>query len=740
MAASAKDTASIVLVHGPELSEREKRLLADFDTNIYDVSFTDPAEKESIKDDIIPRIGTAFFNQPSSLIALLLSGKGKSEKVAAGLVCDWYEETCDLELIYIAVRPDTRQSGAGTRILREGLAAITDYLEGLSGAEGSSNSVKHIYFETEHPLKVKADSVMPPYGRLDFFAKNGGAIIMEKHYMQPPLSKDKEWAANLMLCCLPVFRFNKSEPDSEGNFTIAEEVQSEIPLKDIESFLTAFYKGLGANDDVAVRHLQNMFAILKKGTNPKGMFLPYFLEPKFYRFPYATISAHYVAESSPNALSVEPDPIFNSYESDLMRYGLQDGGKRPIVTRHIKFIKEAAITFPDKYSYRSEGKEFHVTCPGIKPLKVSISLNETTHLNLRKLNDEAQKRKNKHRKSPESVFTLSISPVEGTGFTERDIIKLIALTGFGSKQENFRPEGNLTIKCAGTQYNSFVSLASGLSSCHLVSSSTGICDIDLLDMTGPGFTGWKDFTDDILSASPTESRLNKTVCGIILGIFDFKRMNSGEIADTVEPFLVRGNYFNQIWRGNLVQIKYNTSDERVDDILTSAYLTIPSAVLALNEALLKDVEDKMHEAAKAAKKNKFAELLDLSFSSSLKLTKSAGDIWQHLYTNYIGDIFQYRSEHELISHGIEQRGLQSGYERISEDIADMRSDAALEKEKYNGHIGILLNTLIAILTALQVSQIHSFCEISLFSRITIVLVLIVAVAIYFARKYLYKSR
>ena len=395
---------------GPELSNVEEDLIAQFDKDIFIPSFPNDDERESI-DDIKSRIKDHQKNV-RTLIAFMFESDDKgSDCLIAGEICDWYPATGDLEIIYLAVKPSCRQKGLGQRILREGTAGIVQAIEC-----GESTTVRRIYFETENPKKdQKADAVvMPIYDGLRFFGRNGGSVVLEDYY-QPPLSPGKNWAENMMLCTLPVFRYVSGESEQE-RIVEAADMESSVSRDELRQFLTIFYQGLGvAYTEEGRQKLNEMLTPVK---TEKGKIQLKRIEVANFRIPYAAISSHYFIKGT--NLDIEtPDSVFNSYESDLMQYGMQDYLLRPVVTHHNK-RDQLTLLLPEEYQFESEGKCFVAQNWKNQAINVQVSFNWSYH-----------------RKYHGFLATLVITPDDGSAFTEWDILKIIALMGFGSKQENF---------------------------------------------------------------------------------------------------------------------------------------------------------------------------------------------------------------------------------------------------------------------------------------------------------------
>ena len=720
-----KDFAFLLLA-GPELNDEEDRLIAQFNKEIFIPSFPNDDERESMED-----IKARIIHDPKSTsqdlvrtLIVLMFGKGESDAphMLGGEICDWYPSTGDLEIIYLAVNPASRGKRLGQRILQEGTARIVEVLE-----RDASTQVRRLYFETENPERIqKADTlVMPISDRLRFFGRNGGSVVLE-HYLQPPLSAGKNWADNMMLCTLPVFRYVSGDNGQE-KIVEAADLESSVSQDELREFLTIFYEGLGVAYSEEGR--QKLEEMLKPVIDEKGRIQMKRIETASFTIPYATISSHYFIGGTKTSLDyTEEDPIFNSYECDLMQYGMQDYPSRPVVTHHHHLV-DLKLKLPEEYQYESEGRRFVVKQYSNQEIAVKVSFNWSYH-----------------RKYEKYLATMVICPADNAAFSEWDILKIIALLGIGSKQENFKKLKPLTIIETGTdgerrECSSFEELVKTHFNLKKdpVQTGLGITEIDLLDMTGVDVPKTlKDFNsikDDALSDGPSESVLNKTLCGFFLGIFDFMRMNQGEIADTINPFLTRESYFVQISRGNLIKISFNSTDERIDELLTSPYLIIPSAVLAFNERVLKDCKDEIKWCIEDGRfqYEKMQDGIITNFDRFSILSLKIKELENKLADNYIWSVFQYPSEQLIFHNGFKQRALNQSYAKTQETIKLMKSRAEEYKARDTGSINAIQSVILMLLAILQVANITGN-EVTPFWWMAMALTVLAAIGIFLRKK------
>lgn len=690
-------------------SPEEKALLKTFDEQVFRPAFPNQDERESLFDEIVPRLG-GQDDDPASFIVLAI----RDGAVVGGEICDWYSSCNALEIIYIAVSKDIRQGGIGSLLLEEGTATIVQEIE-RGGA-----TVKRLYFETENPDKKQDESllVMSLCDRLRFFGKHQGAVILHDYY-QPPLSPGKKWADNMMLCMLPVFRFEDGE--------VVSELDSFVPVEEVMTFLTCFFNGLDHAQDTpeGQEFLGKMRQEMESDQWPERAVLTR-IEYSRFKIPYVTVASHFFVPSSPlleNLIAADSKDIvnvFNSYECDLMRSGLQERENRPVITRHYKLYENAKIWLPDRYQFSSEGEVFPYRRWDAGPILADISVNWSYH-----------------RQRKAFLATVVVSPSEGAYFDEHDILKLITAFGFGSLQEDFTPLSDLRIECPTGTFSSFSQLIKSVFQLEAepIPARTGITELDLLDIQGElGVKDFDEFRADLLSEGPRETEWNKTLCGFFLGIFDYMRMNSGEIADTVKPFQTRRNYFMQVCRGNLLKVSCNSTDERIDKILTSAYLIIPSVFLAYNQDLLSESKKYLARAVSGLQADGTPKRMLSSFDRFSFLSSEIKNIEDSYSSGYIRDVFQYESEKLIMLHGSEERGLSKDSERLKEAISLQKGRAEELKDKYTGGIDTIQNIILLVLALLQVANIKDIHEVSLLAKIAIVASLVIGLVIYLRKR------
>ena len=682
--------------------------LSRFRDDIYTPAFPDENEREPFDEKILPRLQTkGDFVQT----ALVLAYDG--EQIIGGEITDWYPSCASLEIIYLAVGEEFRGQSFGGQILREATAIVCNSFaeEGIP--------VEHIFFETENP-SLTPDAPFDTEARLRFFA-SAGAALLPITYAQPPLSEEQGWARNLYLCVLPFVI-------EEDGYLIGEAEITSISTSAVMDFLLDFYKGLGyagrADDELtktseALSSLQN-----EEGEVP----LVFFENPKYKLHDAAIASFFNAGIADEQSIPDTSCPVFNSYECDLMNYRHQCWEDRPFTNHHRLLLENVVITFPASYHYSSEGSTFYRRTSR-RSLKTDISVNSSYKRDVGAVPLMSH------------LLHLVLRPAkEGQCFfSELDMLKFIVCFGFGSKQENVRFDQILaneglqidTSQCENLPqnlrktYGSFEELLAstlGLECCEAL--GTGVSELELSAIEGPlDFNTFEEFRSDILSEGPLNNDWNKTLCGLVLGIFDFERMNGPEIYDTIRPALDRKYAFAVLCRGHLVNVKMDLEPERVETILMSPYLLIPGAALAFNEdvivqnweklEMVSSTEDVFRKNISSSRKKgaiKTRQRLHLKnelffndfYNQSNMLAQCIREVSDSLADDYMADIFQYPSEKTLLLAGSEQRGLAARREDMLEKLENYKEKVATYREKYTDNVDSIQNILLFILAVMQV--------------------------------------
>lgn len=146
------------------------------------------------------------------------------------------------------------------------------------------------------------------------------------------------------------------------------------------------------------------------------------------------------------------------------------------------------------------------------------------------------------------------------------------------------------------------------------------------------------------------------LCGLVLGIFDYNRMNAAEIEDTLRPVVSSSESYIIISRGNIFKIEDMDIDDHksLQRIIVSPYLLMPSAALAFNGIALDESEALIKEILN----NRF----NLNISGVIQKSEMVLDI------KYMENIFQYQSEQDIIIEGERQRNMKYRYQKLCNRI------------------------------------------------------------------------
>lgn len=665
-------------------ADNDESLLEGF-RRIYMDAFPDIDEREPY-DNIKRRISSSD-SRPGTVACLLTDGG----KVVGGLLSDFYvfseSSAFDLEAIYIAVDKDSRRTGYGRKLLTDGLELSASRLEKLTGMK-----LRNIYFETENPFKVKKES-FDPISRLRFFSSLG-AMRIPIDYRQPPLDDASGWADNLFLMVLP-------HP--------GKKLEPAVGAEDLKAFLAAFYQGLAVSDEScyeAFRKEIDKVAEVDKAKN--GIVkLDALSETPSFLISDVSVLSHYRMKGCRFSEEDESDlktcPVFESYECDLMDYAHQARECRPFRTYHIKSYRDVRLSLPKFYSFTSEGHTFY-HLSHIDSIEVDISLNCSSRGNAV---DEDER----------YIVSLAVRPSEGSAFDELTLIKLVTM--FGSRQENYfaYPYNNFTDLCVNVgdgerAMSVFEFIGHYMADCgeRLIGTPqfecchTGTTELELSSVRRVGvgyghrvFTEYSEFYEQVASSSPAESLWNKTLCGILLGIFDFVRMNSAEIFDTIKPMVERKSSFMLSCRGHLMKVCFEQNKERVENIFISPYLMIPSVALAYNEMILDGCEASL-AAIKADDSGGY-----IRFYAKIKNDTSALQNVRHLLSlQYIPNCFNYPSEREIFLSRENRLGLRLRLGKLKKDMEMAQNEINQRKSRYSVFIETIQNCILVILAILQV--------------------------------------
>ena len=682
---------------GSSLPGNEDLMYLDqFRSEIYEKAFSGD-EIEPFTEEIVPRIGCCKDSiQTYAVLALYRT------RTVGGLIVDWYPECSSLEIIYLAVAQECRREGYGSLLLKDGMQLI------CSEIRRNAKKINCVYFESENPFSEENEANI---SRLRFFAHNG-AMRVPIHYVQPPLSENQGFACNLNLFCLPEL----SEMVSP---------QGGLPHKQLKDFLRAFYQGLEdrcMDRERFSSELKSMekeidFAMDENDEIP----LDRLFENPYYEIQTVSVVSHFrylpdSTEGCPAFDNKKECPLFFSYQKDLMDYSHQDD-RIPFGTHHHLLCENISLKQPPAYCFISEGEShLRLTLPDRLELCVDISLNWS------------------YSAAPGCGYMIHVAicpskSVEGAHFTELDLIRMI--TAFGSRQEQYgfidrngrssvsTWEGYSVCELDSTGnvteigLRDWIARKMGGTSENYAALCTGITELDIFGLYKKEgltkiFRETKDMSsfDALKGQIPSKTLWNKTMCGIALGIFDFERMNTAEIYDTLRLYVERPQSFVLFSRGHLFKIKGVTPGEdyeRVENILVSPYLLIPSCALAFNELLLNYCRAKLENIRENERAFRKKSWWDRKYyDQSRKLLKVYDEVERYLSDFYLQDFFQYESERQIFGILSEQRGLAALRRLLDEQLEMIRNDADQHIQDYNRGTEMDQNMILLVLAILQV--------------------------------------
>lgn len=640
-----------IFIDGKSLA-KYKDLLLEYEQKIFISAFPDPDERESFVEDIIPRIEDS---ENTLLRTYCTIAVDDTNAIVGGLVADWYPGCGALELIYIAVDPSRRKEKIGKKILNNGIELIQKALE------EKQETVKAIFLEVDIPTTVmEAANSMNPIDRLKVWDA-WGAKRIPINYTQPPLSKGKQPVSNLMLMCLT------------GHGT---EIEESIPADTLKDFLFDFYKGLDAEGS---EYLEQMCEDIDIITEDNEVEIFPLEEIPSALISNSVVTTHFSVLGKAGVKLPDICNSFNSYECDLMNYTNQKS--RPFKTKFVKLLKGITIQMPSFYSYTSEGVTNYRLSLNTE-LKADISISMSIAAD----------------KDIHPIAHVTILPCEGENFNNLDYLKFI--TNFGSKQEQYKASSPIKFKY-NDQYLTYEELLDRILKMDAPGKieivGEGATQFDITGMQpcedGEYEEGDFDIEDFFTTRFEPEgeiknSLINRMLCGLILGIFDYNRMNEAEIEDTIRPIVKASDSFFVACRGHIFKIEEaeNPVSDEYAKILISPYLLVPSTTLAFNGLALQECEKLIQEATK----NRFSPNL-------ISIIQRAEVV---LNVEYIEDIFQYNSEIEIIREGKRQRCMDIRYSKLNRQIE-------IIKKRTHKSSDIIMEALLAILAIFGVIEAFS---------------------------------
>lgn len=443
-------------------------------------------------------------------------------------------------------------------------------------------------------------------------------------------------------------------------------------------------------------------------------------ESNLYAFSKASVTWHFI-EENPENLQTAGETEMNylaSFEADMLNFRNQRKTEKDFISTFIGNSR-ATVNFPVEYTYCSEGIVHRkITNSERYKIEVKLSVNKTFVTS-----------------SKITLWHLSISPVAGSTFSENDLIKLAH--NFGSIQEGTTSSRLFDIKVSKEEKDSDISeivkrlfeIQNPLTT-PITLAQSGIIQIDPVDIFEKK-EDWVSFINMMLAKKiPDEdlelNKFSKTLCGIILGIFDFERMNEDEIFDTIQPIVTKNASFVVLCRGTLFKLTYNEEicDAINNHIIVDPYLLIPDMVLIHNAFILNNALNKIDKILLPKKANdislwnKFIGVRLPCFKTDdehklVVLEKSQKEIRNALSFDIIYDVFQYPSEREIIKTGEIQRGIESLNNEITQRLNDLSELILVKRGNKTINSDASVAAFLAFITLLQF--IEAFLDFKSFS-------------------------
>lgn len=638
--------------------------------DMYTKGFPDENEREDFNLIIQRVIGDKGPYEPHSIIAL--SSDETTSEVRGGLIADWYANSKCIHLTYLIIDDSSREKGIGKKLINEGIVQIKNLIQATAGIE-----IKNVFFESNNPEKTIHDN-FNSVTRLEIFSRLGAKWI-DIPYIQPALDAAKKEVDNLFLL-------------SFTQFNVKGDRIAEV---EITAFLKDLYQSLGASDKNA--SFIGMQRQLEKQKNEAGdIVLKHIPESSTFHFHKASVTWHLIQTNNSRSETTESNHI-SSFEKDLLNFQNQKKALFRSVWKGPQL--EATIIFPEVYHYTSEGYIHTKTTPANRiELSVILSISSTQLAN-----------------SDKTIWHITAAPPVNSYFSECDLIKLTTLFGSSQEDSTVKDEIKLTIQekqITGINPMAVIGRLGFIdSNLQLENSGVGIVQIETFQLDTIHPIRMQDFFTTYQNKEITAiqddaiKQFSKALCGIILGIFDFNRMDDEEIFDTIQSIVVTDSSFIVPCRGMLFKI--SERDEIMNsvsnDIIVSPYLLIPNMVLAYNEHILTEAQKAIDQS-----------LNPLHSHNLNELECCQSTVRNVLSFKYLGDIFQYASEKAIIEYGNEQRGINHLYENISKRLQDLSELIEIKKENRSNLSDAFLNAFLCFIAMIQINGL--FANLSVFKH------------------------
>ncbi len=633
--------------------------LIDSFKELYTNAFPDINEREDFEVILQRVFGENQQNEPHSIL-ILTTTTGNKPEVSGGLIVDWYENSKAIHLIYLVTAEKYRGKGIAKSLINKGIKSIIEWIKNERGIE-----IRNVFFESNNPEKTENDN-FDTIQRLEIFSQLGAKWI-NIPYVQPALDAKKKEVDNLYLL-------------SFTQFNVKGDKISEIEIID---FLKDLYLSLKQTDkNKSFIRMQN--ELEKQKNNDGDIELQHIPESSYFKFYKSSVTWHFVQNKKCHNEISSKNP-YSSFENDLLNFHNQK--KPPFMCGfNKKWFYDAKIIFPANYNYTSEGRTHKKSTNSKRiELEVNLSVSSTTFEN-----------------SDNTIWHLTFAPKENNWFTECDLIKLSTM--FGSSQEKSSVRDNIKITVPNKNLRDIK--PGDLISClglienntKLENLKTGIIQIETYRLDSKQEISFSTFFKVFQKKNKREieegslMQFSKALCGIILGIFDFNRMDKEEIFDTIQPIVQADSSFMVLCRGSLLKI--SEEDEIMESVsnhvVVSPYLLVPNTVLAYNEFILMNAKNEIDSALNPNHKKSFKEL-----------ETSQRSVRNILNVQYLREIFQYPSEKEIVECGNSQRGIINLSDTIIKRQEELSELIETRKANKSNLSDAILNALLGFIAALQ---------------------------------------
>lgn len=641
--------------------------LIDSFKELYITGFPDINEREDFEVILKRVFGDKQPHEPHSIIVLDTADESNSTKAAGGIIADWYENSKSIHLIYLVIDEKYRGKGFAKKLINDGVVIIKNWIKNEKGID-----IKNVFFESNNPEKTINDN-FDPLTRLEIFSQMNAKWI-NLPYIQPALDAKKRDVDNLFL--LSFTQFN-----AKGD---------KIPKDEIISFLKDLYISLGESEkSKSFVRMQN--ALEQQKNNEGDIELQPIPEISTFKFYKTSVTWHFVQNNKYQNDISENNP-FSSFEKDLLNFHNQKQTNPPIKSVFVKMYRDTKIIFPKEYSYASEGRKYTKSTK-IDRIEVEVKLSVSY---------------SKIENSENTIWHITVAPEENQHFTECDMIKLSSMFGSSQEESAIKDEITITIRNEDLYHIKPEELISKLGlidkNIRLMNLESGIIQIETFELDSIQKFSFDDFFAKFQNENIAEQKndsikqFSKVLCGIILGIFDFNRMDDDEIFDTIQPIVQSDSSFMVLCRGALFKI--SEVDEIMESvsnrIIVNPYLLVPNMVLAFNEYVLKETKKEIDKFLDPNQK-----------TNSRELETCQRKVRNVLNVQYLRDIFQYPSEKEIVETGNSQRGVINLYDNIIKRLVELSELIEIKKASKSNFSDAILNALLGFIAAIQLKSLFN---------------------------------